>query len=100
MDLAKFDVMLTAMPDVFSKYLNTGKTTRPKGCRHQLVGFFGPVETRDGTVICMASQDHQFKALVEILGLEGLEKDERFDSCLLYTSFPWCPRSPAWCFRP
>lgn len=80
MDLAKFDVMLTAMPDVFSKYLNTGKTTRPKGCRHQLVGFFGPVETRDGTVICMASQDHQFKALVEILGLEGLEKDERFDS--------------------
>lgn len=79
-DLAKLDVMLTAMPDVFSKYFNTGKTTRPKGCRHQLVGFFGSVRTKDGIVICMASQDHQFKAMTEILGLEGLEKDERFDS--------------------
>lgn len=79
-DLAKLDVMLTAMPDVFSKYFNTGKTTRPKGCRHQLVGFFGPVRTKDGIVICMASQDHQFKAMTEILGLEGLEKDDRFDS--------------------
>lgn len=80
MDLAKLDVMLSAMPDVFSKYFNTGKTTRPRGCRHQLVGFFGPVRTKDGTVICMASQDHQFKAMTEILGLEGLERDERFNS--------------------
>lgn len=79
-DLPKLNVMLSAMPDVFSKYLNTGKTTRPKGCRHQLVGFFGPVKTKDGTVICMAAQDHQFKALTEILGLEGLEQDERFSS--------------------
>ena len=79
-DLAKLDVMLSAMPDVFAKYLNTGQTTRPKGCRHQLSGFFGPAEAKDGTVICMAAQDHQFKALTEILGLEGLEKDSRFDS--------------------
>lgn len=77
-DLAKLDVMLSAMPDVLAKYLNTGQTTRPKGSRHQLVGFFGPVETRNGAVICMASQDHQFQALTEILGLEGLDKDERF----------------------
>lgn len=79
-DLAKLDVMISAMPDVFAKYLNTGQTTRPKGCRHQLVGYFGPVRTKDGTVICMAAQDHQFKALVEILGLDGLEKDTRFDT--------------------
>ncbi len=77
-DLAKLDVMFSAMPDTFSKYLNTGQTTRPKGCRHQLVGFFGPVKTRDGAVICMASQDHQFRAMTEILGLEGLDQDERF----------------------
>ena len=80
LDLAKLDVMLSAMPDVFAKYLNTGQTTRPKGCRHQLAGYFGPTETKDGTVICMAAQDHQFKALTEILRLEGLEKDRRFDT--------------------
>ncbi len=79
-DLAKLNVMLTEMPDVMSKYFNTGQATRPKGCRHQLVGFFGPAETKDGSVICMAAQDHQFKAMTEILGLEGLEKDERFNS--------------------
>ena len=79
-DLAKLNVMLTEMPDTMSKYFNTGQTTRPKGCRHQLVGFFGPAETKDGSVICMAAQDHQFKAMMEILGLEGLEKDERFNS--------------------
>ncbi len=28
----------------------------------------------------MAAQDHQFKAMAEILGLEGLEKEERFNS--------------------
>ncbi|WP_321006618.1 CoA transferase [Hungatella sp.] len=79
-DLAKLNVMLSAMPDVFSKYYNTGETTRPKGCRHQLAGYFGPVEAKDGTIICMAAQDHQFKAMTEILGLEGLEKDVRFNS--------------------
>lgn len=79
-DLAKLNVMLTEMPDAMSKYFNTGQTTRPQGCRHQLVGFFGPAETKDGSVICMAAQDHQFKAMTEILGLEGLEKDERFNS--------------------
>jgi len=79
-DLAKLNVMLSAMPDSVSKYFNTGITTRPKGCRHQLVGFFGPAEAKDGSVICMAAQEHQFKALTEILGLEGLEKDERFNS--------------------
>lgn len=79
-DIAKLDVMLSAMPDTFAKYMNTGQTTRPKGCRHQLVGFFGPAKTKDGAVICMAAQDHQFKAMAEILGLEGLEKEERFNS--------------------
>lgn len=39
-DLPKLNVMLSAMPDVFSKYYNTGETTRPKGCRHQLAGYF------------------------------------------------------------
>ncbi len=72
--------MLSAMPDTFAKYMNTGQTTRPKGCRHQLAGFFGPAKTKDGAVICMAAQDHQFKAMAEILGLEGLEKEERFNS--------------------
>ncbi|MCI8295660.1 MAG: CoA transferase [Lachnospiraceae bacterium] len=79
-DIAKLDVMLSAMPDTFAKYMNTGQTTRPKGCRHQLAGFFGPAKTKDGAVICMAAQDHQFKAMAEILGLEGLEKEERFNS--------------------
>jgi formyl-CoA transferase len=81
-DLPKLNVMLSAMPDVFSKYYNTGQITRPKGCRHQLAGFFGPARTKDGIVICMAAQDHQFKAMTEVLGLEGLEKDERFSSMI------------------
>ncbi len=80
MDVAKLNVMLTAMPDTISKYLNTGITTRPKGCRHQLSGFFGPAKAKDGYVICMAGQDHQFNAFTELLGLQGLEKDERFDT--------------------
>ncbi len=79
-DLPKLNVMLSAMPDVFSKYYNTGETTRPKGCRHQLAGYFGPVETKDGIIICMAAQDHQFKAMTEVLGLEGLEEDARFNT--------------------
>lgn len=79
-DLTKMNVMLSVMPDVFSKYYNTGETTRPKGSRHQLAGFFGPLEAKDGVMICMAAQDHQFKVMTEVLGLEGLEKDERFNS--------------------
>lgn len=79
-DLAKMNVMLSVMPDVFSKYYNTGETTRPKGARHQLAGFFGPLEAKDGVMICMAAQDHQFQAMTEVLGLEGLEKDERFNT--------------------
>ena len=79
-ETAKLSVMLTAMPDSMSKYLNTGEITRPKGSRHQLVGLFQPVEAKDGLVICMAAQEHQFKALTQVLGLEGLEEDSRFNS--------------------
>lgn len=79
-DIAKLSVMLAAMPDSLAKFLNTGRISRPKGSRHQLVGFFQPVKTKDGHVTIMAAQDHQFAALIKVLGLEGLDRDERFNN--------------------
>ena len=79
-EAAKLSVLLSAMPDALSKYLNTGQTTRPKGTRHQLVGFFQPVDTADGSVICMAAQQRQFQALTQLLDLPQLQTDPRFDS--------------------
>lgn len=77
-EISKLSVMLSAMPDVIAKYLNTGVTTRPNGARHQLVGYFQPTRTRDGSVVIMATQKHQFQALLAVLKLEKLEKDPRF----------------------
>lgn len=77
-ELSKLSVMLSVMPDVISKYLNTGITTRPNGARHQLVGYFQPTRTKDGSVVIMATQKHQFLALLKILKLEDLGDDPRF----------------------
>ena len=82
-EISKLSVMLSAMPDVIAKYLNTGMTTRPNGARHQLVGYFQPTRTRDGSVVIMATQKHQFQALLEILKLEKLGEDPRFLTPLL-----------------
>ena len=79
-DVSKLSVMLSAMPDSMSKYLNTGEKTRPKGNKHQLVGLFQALRTKDGYVLCMAALDKQFNALADALGVQGLGSDERFDN--------------------
>ena len=78
-EVSKLSVMLTMMPDSMTRYLNTGIITRAQGVRHAMVGFFDLLKAKDGSVICMACQDFQFKAMLDVIGLNGLEKDKRFN---------------------
>lgn len=78
-DISKLNVMLSAMPDSMSKYLNTGCITRPKGNKHQLVAISQALRTKDGLVLCKASEDKEFKTFTDALGLQGLGDDERFN---------------------
>ena len=79
MDAAKLRVMLASIPDSVPKYLNTGGITRAKGTKHHLAAILQALRTKDGAVICKASEDREFGEFARALGLGWMTEDPRFN---------------------
>ena len=63
-----------------SEYVVTGEEPGPLGTAHRLAAPYQGFECADGATVVLGAVDRLWPRLVELLGLDGLENDERFGS--------------------
>lgn len=77
-DMALFDSMVGVLGNQALNYLTTGKAPKRMGNNHPNIAPYQTIPTSDGYIIIAVGNDGQFKALLNILGLNDLKDDTRF----------------------
>lgn len=77
-DMSLLDVTMAAMVNQGQAALATGKAPAKLGTGHPSIVPYQALPARDGWLTLAVGNDRQFQRLVEVLGLDGLEADERF----------------------
>lgn len=77
-DMALFDSMVGVLGNQALNYLTTGKAPKRMGNNHPNIAPYQTIPTSDGYIIIAVGNDGQFKALLNILGLNDLKDDARF----------------------
>jgi crotonobetainyl-CoA:carnitine CoA-transferase CaiB-like acyl-CoA transferase len=77
-DVSMLDTALTAMGWAVSNYLIAGVEPKAHGNDNFTAAPSGAFRAKDGLINIAANKQEQFVALVELLGLPGLARDERF----------------------
>jgi len=79
-DISLFDSQLSALANVASNYLISGKIPGLLGNHHPNIVPYQPFDTKDGKMIVAVGNDGQFKKLCSLLGIEEIGGDERFNT--------------------
>lgn len=69
---------LAGLANQAGSFLATGVSPDRQGNAHPSIEPFGTFEAADGTLMICAGNDHQFRSLVEAIGLPGLADENRF----------------------
>lgn len=77
-DISLFDSQLSALANVASNYLISGKVPNLLGNQHPNIVPYQPFSTKDGEMVIAVGNDGQFKKLCMLLKLEELAEDEKF----------------------
>jgi succinate--hydroxymethylglutarate CoA-transferase len=77
-DSSLFETQVALLTNVAMSWLNLGQEAQRWGTQHPSVVPYDAFKTKDLYFVCGATNDKQFKVLCKLLGLEGLEQDERF----------------------
>lgn len=80
--LIENNLMANAMFTMIGQYQDAavGGDPHRTGNDHNSLFPYGPFPTSDGEIIVAAATNGQFARLCRVMGLEGLESDERFDT--------------------
>ncbi|HET7578316.1 MAG TPA: CaiB/BaiF CoA-transferase family protein [Bacillales bacterium] len=78
LDLALFDTQISALVNVASNYLISGKIPGLLGNQHPNIVPYQTFETQDGEMVVAVGNDGQFKRYCIVIGMEKLAEDERF----------------------
>lgn len=79
-DLALFDTQVGWLANQSMSYLLTGETPTMQGSTHPSIVPYQPVQCEDGLFILAVGNDGQFKSCCQVLKLDRLAMDERFDT--------------------
>ena len=77
-DLALFDVQVASLANVAQAYLSAGESGRRHGTAHPSVVPSQVFRCSEGSVMLVAGNDAQFRALCGVLGRPDLAQDPRF----------------------
>ncbi|MFD0916306.1 CaiB/BaiF CoA transferase family protein [Pseudahrensia aquimaris] len=79
-DLALLDVQVSGLVNQGYNYLLTGNVPGLTGDYHPNLAPYQPFPSSDGSFIIAVGNDTQFVSLCNVLGIEGVAKDERFST--------------------
>lgn len=77
-DLSLYDSAVSALVNLGSNYLMSGKIPKQQGNKHANIVPYQTFKTQDGEFIIAVGNDNQFKTLCEILEKPEYATDERF----------------------
>lgn len=77
-DLALFDVAMSALANQALNYLVSGESPGRTGNAHPNIAPYQPFETADGWIIVAVGNDAQFARFAALIGLGDLGDDDRF----------------------
>lgn len=78
LDLSLYDSAVSALINIGSNYLMSGKIPTRLGNHHANIVPYQTFNTMDGEMVIAIGNDYQFKAFCTILGKEQYSKDDRF----------------------
>ncbi|KAI8716103.1 hypothetical protein NCS52_00903200 [Fusarium sp. LHS14.1] len=79
-DASLFETQISLLTNVGLSWLNLGVEAQRWGCQHPSIAPYDAFKTKDSYLVCGATNDAQFAALCELVGLEALVQDERFST--------------------
>jgi succinate--hydroxymethylglutarate CoA-transferase len=79
-DASLFETQISLLTNVGLSWLNLGIEAQRWGCQHPSIAPYDAFKTKDLYLVCGATNDSQFKALCNLLGLERLLSEEMFST--------------------
>lgn len=78
LDISLYDTAVSALVNIGSNYLMSGKTPSRLGNEHANIVPYQTFKTRNGEMVIAVGNDRQFKALCDILDEPGLAEHPRY----------------------
>lgn len=77
-DISLYDTAVSSLVNIGSNYLMSGKIPQALGNSHANIVPYQTFKTLDGEMVIAVGNDHQYRALCNVLGKPELGNDERF----------------------
>ncbi|MBO0587858.1 CoA transferase [Sporosarcina sp. E16_8] len=78
LDIALYDTAVSALVNIGSNYLMSGKIPTALGNEHANIVPYQTFQTLDGEIVIAVGNDNQFTSLCNIMDVQQLANDERF----------------------
>lgn len=79
-DIALYDSAVSALINVASNYLMSGKIPQPSGNSHPNIVPYQTFDTKDTEIVIAVGNDRQFAVLCKLLEMDELAKDPKFST--------------------
>ena len=79
-DVSMLDCQIAILENAISRYLSKNEIPKPMGSRHPSIAPFEAFKTKDSYIIIAAGNDKLFDKLCEVLDINDVPKEKRFNS--------------------
>ena len=79
-DVSMLDCQIAILENAISRYLSKNEIPKPMGSRHPSIAPFEAFKTKDSYIIIAAGNDKLFDKLCEVLDINDIPKEKRFNS--------------------
>ena len=79
-DVSMLDCQIEILENAISRYLSKNEIPKPMGSRHPSIAPFEAFKTKDSYIIIAAGNDKLFTKLCEVLNINDIPKEKRFNS--------------------
>ena len=79
-DISMLDCQIAILENAISRYLSKNEIPKPMGSRHPSIAPFEAFKTKDSYIIIAAGNDKLFTKLCEVLNINDIPKEKRFNS--------------------
>jgi len=79
-DISMLDCQIAILENAISRYLSKNEIPKPMGSRHPSIAPFEAFKTKDSYIIIAAGNDKLFNKLCEVLNINDVPKEKRFNS--------------------
>ena len=79
-DVSMLDCQIAILENAIARYLSKNEIPGPMGSRHPSIAPFEAFKTKDSYIIIAAGNDKLFKNLCDVLQIQEISDDERFNT--------------------